>query len=328
MRLLVLNASDVERLLPMRECIEVMAEALAALARGQVHQPVRTMLHPPGAAGLLGLMPSYLSGERPAYGLKAVCVFHGNVALGKDAHQGVVMLFSGETGEPLAVMNASAITAIRTAAVSAVATRLLARPDAGELAIVGSGVQARTHLEAIACVRPLRRVRIASRNPERARRFAGEVAALYPFPVEAVESTEAAVRGADIIVAATTSTEPVVRREWISPGAHLNAIGAYLATTREIDSATVADAALFVDQREAALRMAGDYLIPLQEGVIAQDHLRAEIGEVLTGAKPGRTHDQEITLFKSLGLAVEDLAAAEYLHRQARETGAGAWVEF
>ncbi|HEV2131334.1 MAG TPA: ornithine cyclodeaminase family protein, partial [Longimicrobiaceae bacterium] len=274
------------------------------------------------------LMPSYLEGERAAFGLKAICVFHGNVALGKDAHQGVVMLFSGETGEPLAVMNASAITAVRTAAVSGVATRLLARPDAGELAIIGAGVQARGHLEAMACVRPLRRVRIASRNPERARRLVEEVAEHYPFPIEAMESVEAAVRGAEIVVAATTATQPVVRREWISPGAHLNAIGAYLATTREIDSATVADASLFVDQREAALRMAGDYLIPVQEGVITEDHLRAEIGEVQIGAKPGRTHADEITLFKSLGLAVEDLAAAEYLHRRAQETGAGAWVEF
>lgn len=328
MRLLVLNDSDVEPLLPMRECIEVMADALAALARGQVHQPVRAMLHPPGAAGLLGLMPSYLAGERPAYGLKAICVFHGNVALGKDAHQGVVMLFSGQTGEPLAVINASAITAVRTAAVSGVATRLLARPDAGELAIIGAGVQARTHLEAMACVRPLRRARVASRQPERVRHLVAEVAALYPFPIEAVESAEAAVRDADLIVAATTATKPVVRREWISPGAHINAIGAYLATTREIDSATVADASLFVDQREAALRMAGDYLIPLQEGVITEDHLRAEIGEVQIGAKPGRTDDREITLFKSLGLAVEDLAAAEYLHRRAQETGAGTWVAF
>ncbi len=328
MALLILNEHEVGELLPMEACISVMEEALAALAQGKVHQPLRTVLRPAGAAGVLGLMPAYLSGERAAYAVKVISVFPGNPALGLEGHQGGVMLLSAQTGEPLALMNASAITRIRTAAVSAVATRLLAQPEARELAIIGSGVQARSHLEALACVRPLHRVRVSSRNLENAKRFAEEMAQSYPFPIVAVGSVEEAVRGADLIVTATTAAEPVLRREWISPGVHINAVGTFAPTTREVDSATVADAALFVDRREAAMREAGDYLIPLREGAIGPEHIRAEIGEVLTGSLPGRTSAQEITLFKSLGLAVEDLAAAEYLYRRAREGEVGTWVEF
>ena len=328
MHLLILNASEVKQLLPMAACIDLMAEALAALAREQVYQPLRMVVRPPDAAGLMGLMPAYISGNRPAFGLKAICVFPGNPARGKDAHQGGVMLFDVETGEPLALMNASAITEIRTAAVSAVATRLLARQDAEELAIVGAGVQARAHLEAITSVRAIKRVRVASRTLDHAQAFAREMRSRYPFPVEAVATTEAAVRGADVIVTATTATQPILQRGWISPGAHLNAVGTVPPTAREIDSATVAAASLFVDQRQAAMNEAGDFLIPLHEGVIGPDHIRAEIGELLIGSHPGRTSSQEITLFKSLGLAVEDVAAAGYLYRQAQMPTVGTWLEF
>ncbi|MDT7603859.1 MAG: hypothetical protein QOF61_1856 [Acidobacteriota bacterium] len=331
MKLLVLNQREVEELLPMRECVEVMAEALTALARGEAHQPLRLVVRPEGASGLLALMPAYKSGgsdEGAAFGLKAICVFPGNTARGKDAHQGCVLLFDGETGEPRALLNASAVTTIRTAAVSAVATRLLAREDAHDLAIIGAGVQARAHLEALACVRRLSRARVASRSRESARKFVEEVGASYSFPVKAVESAEAAVRGADLIVTATNASEPVVHREWIAKGAHINAVGTFSPQSREIDSETVAAARLFVDRRESALNEAGDYLIPAREGVIDASHIRAEIGEVLAGAQPGRTSAEEITLFKSLGLAVEDLAAAEYAYRRARERSAGTWVEF
>ena len=328
MNLLILNATEVKQLLPMAACIDLMAEALAALAREQVHQPLRMVVRPPDAAGLMGLMPAYISGNRPAFGLKAICVFPGNPVRGKDAHQGGVLLFDVETGEPLALMNASAITEIRTAAVSAVATRLLACQDAEELAIVGAGVQARAHLEAITSVRAIKRVRVASRTLDHAQAFAREMRSRYPFPVEAVATTEAAVRGADVIVTATTATQPILQRGWISPGAHLNAVGAVPPTAREIDSATVAAASLFVDQRQAAMNEAGDFLIPLHEGVIGPDHIRAEIGELLIGSLPGRTSPEEITLFKSLGLAVEDVAAAGYLYRQAQMSTVGTWLEF
>jgi ornithine cyclodeaminase len=327
-KILVLNSTEIRELLPMRDCIAVMAEALAALARGEVYQPLRMIVRPPGASGLLGLMPVYRSGERAALGLKAICVFPDNPKRGKDAHQGSVMLFSSETGELQALMNASAITAIRTAAVSGVATRLLAREDADELAIIGAGVQARSHIEAMACVRAIKRARIASRRFEQARQCAQEMQTSYAFPVEAVESVEEAVSGADLIVTATSAREPVLRREWIAAGAHINAVGTYSADARELDSATVLSASLFVDQRESTLSEAGDYLIPAREGVIGPAHIRAEIGEVLAGTKRGRTSTDEITLFKSLGLAIEDLAAAEYAYRRALEEAAGTWVEF
>ncbi len=328
MKILILNHAEVAQLLSMAECIEVMAEALADLSAGRMHQPLRSIVRPPDAIGLMGLMPSYRAGAHALYGLKAVCVFPGNPALGKDAHQGSVMLFSADTGELLALLNASAITAIRTGAVSAVATRLLARADAGDLAILGTGVQARSHLAAIACVRPIRRVRVASRSFEHARAFAEEHAPRYSFPIEPASGVEAAVRGADLIVTATTAAEPILFREWIAPGAHINAVGSSIATTREIDTAIMANAELYVDRRESTLNEAGDYLFAMRAGAIGPDHIRAEVGELLLGTQPGRSASEAITLFKSLGLAVEDLAAADHVYRQAQARGVGTWVEF
>ena len=327
-RILILTHAEVEELLPVRECIPVMAGALADLAKGNVYQPLRMIVTPPKADGDMALMPSYRSGDQAAYGVKTVCVFPGNPARGLDSHQGSVMLFSGETGELAALMNASAITAIRTAAVSGVATRLLAREDAAELAIIGSGVQARAHIEAMACVRTLKRARVASSRFENARKFADELGPRYGFPIEPLESIESAVRGADLIVTATTAAEPILKREWLSPAAHLNVVGSSIPTTREIDGETMAAASLFVDRRESTVNEGGDYRFALREGAIGPDHIRAEIGELLIGTHAGRTSPDEITLFKSLGLAVEDLASAQYLYRTAQELGAGTWVEF
>jgi len=328
MKVLLLSHDEVAALLPMEECIPLMHDALLSLAEGLVYQPLRTIARPPGAAGVMGLMPSYSNGPRPAFGLKAICVFHGNAARGKDSHQGAVLLFSGESGELLAVINASAVTAVRTAAVSGVATRALAREDAGDLCVIGAGVQARSHIEAMSHVRRLRRCRVASRSAERARRLADELRGSYTFPIEAVGTVEAALRGADLVVTATNSAEAVVRREWVSAGAHLNAVGSSTPNARELDAATVAASSLFVDRVESALNEAGDYLRAVQEGVVGPEHMRAELGEVLKGSRPGRTSADEITLFKSLGLAVEDLAAARYLYDKAKETGAGTWVRF
>lgn len=328
MKILILNHDEVVRLLPMNDCIAVMRDALTKLARGEVHQPLRTIVRPSGAAGAMGLMPSYIAGDHAAYGLKTVCVFPGNPAIGKDAHQGAVMLFSAETGELLALMNASAITAIRTAAVSGVATDLLAREDASELAIIGAGVQARTHLLAMAEVRAIARCRVVSRTLEHATQFVDEMKTRVAFPLEAVASVDDAVRDADLIATVTNAKEPVVLREWISPGVHLNVVGSSTPHAREVDTATLAASALFVDRRESTLNEAGDYLFAAREGAVGPDHIRAELGEVLTGEKPGRTSRDEITLFKSLGLAVEDLASANYLYRKAKELNAGTWVEF
>src|SRR5262245_34760329 len=330
MKILVLSEAQVAELMPMSVCIGVMREALAGLARGVYHQPLRGMMRPPDAPGLLGLMPAYRAGERGeagAFGLKAVGVFAGNPAIGLDSHQGAVVLFSGRTGEPMAVMSGSAITAIRTAAVSGVATSLLAREDAGELAIIGAGVQARTHLDAMRCVRKIRRARVASLHIEHARRFAEESAARTGVPVEVAATAEEAVRGADIVVTVTSSVHPVVRREWISEGVHLNVVGSSFPGAREVDSATMAASRLFVDWRESTLHEAGDYLTPATEGVIGPDHIQGELGEILTGKTKGRRSPHEITLFKSLGIATEDLASAEYLYRAAKERGVGTWAD-
>ncbi len=328
MKTLVLSHKEVLELLPMKECIAVMREALLALADGNAYQPLRTISRPPDAQGVMGLMPAYMSGDRAAFGLKAICVFPGNPAKGLDSHQGAVLLFSAETGELLAMMNASAITAIRTAAVSGVATDLLARVDACNLALIGSGVQARSHLLALAEVRAINRCRIASRHIEHARNFAEEMRRDFSFALEPVETVEEALEGADLVVTTTTAVEPIVRREWISAGAHLNLVGSSTPNTREVNSETMAAASLFVDRRESTINEAGDYLLAARDGVIGLDHIRAEIGEVLKGDKPGRTSPQEITLFKSLGIAIEDLFAAEYLYRRARELNVGTWVEF
>ncbi len=328
LKLLVLDSEQISRLLPMAECIELMSDALASLARGEVYQPLRTIIRPPDARGLLALMPAYRHGENGAFGLKAICVFPGNPALGKDAHQGMVILFSQETGEPLALMNASQITAMRTAAVSALATRLLARPDASELGIIGAGVQARTHLVALACVRSLKRARVACRNQEHAVQLVREMQDKVAFPIEVVGSNEAAVQDADIVVTATSAHEPVIKRDWIADGAHINAIGTHSPQSREIDTDTMAAARIFVDRRESALNEAGDYLLAAKEGAITPDSIVAEIGELIIQSKQGRSSPQEITLFKSLGVAIEDVVCADYLFRKAQAENAGTWVDF
>jgi ornithine cyclodeaminase/alanine dehydrogenase-like protein (mu-crystallin family) len=318
---LILSHDDVERMLTMPECIAAMEDALKALAHGEVHQPLRSLVRAEGAAGFLGLMPAYRGGPRAAYGLKEVCVFPGNPMLGLDTHLGAVLLHSGETGELLAVVNASAITAIRTAAVSAVATKLLAREEAHTLAIIGAGVQARSHLAAMKLVRNIDDVRLVSRTQEKAEAIAG---------VTTVCATvEEAVRGADIIVTATSSREPVLRREWIADGAHINAVGSSVASARELDGATVAAASLFVDRRESTINESGDYLGALRDGAISgPEHIRGELGDLLLGRVEGRRSAEEITLFKSLGLAVEDLAAAQFLYDKALAGGGGTWLDF
>jgi len=324
--ILVLSEAEVERLLPMEECIEVMSGALAALARGEMYQPLRSVVRPPDGAGFIGLMPAHRAASPAAFVLKAINIIPGNPERGLDAHQGAVLLSDGETGELIAILNASPITAIRTAAVSAVATRALAREDANELAIIGAGVQARSHLEAMAALGRFERARIWSRTAAHAERVAAESAA--PFAVEVAESAEAAVRGAGVIVTATSSPEPVLRRAWLADGAHVNAVGSSIPTTRELDTETVAAASLFVDRRESTENESGDYLMPLREGAIGTEHIRAELGDVLVGSAPGRTSAAELTVFKSLGIAIEDLAAAEHVVARARETGTGTEVEF
>lgn len=327
MNVRILNPRDVEALLTMKECIDLMAGALKAQSAGDVVLPLRNMVWLPDRTGLLGLMPGYL-GEPKSFGLKVVSVFPGNHDRGLPSHQGVVMLFDVAHGHPLGIFDADAITAIRTAAASGAATRPLAREDAGDLAILGSGTQARTHLEAMRAVRRLRRVRVWSRNPANAAAFAARESQRWGITVEPMATAEDAVRGADLICTTTSSKEPILRGEWIAPGAHVNAAGACFASWRELDTEAVRRARLFTDCRESCENEAGEFLIAKKEGAIDHAHLLGEVGEVLLGHIPGRRSPEEITIYESLGIAVEDLASAHFLLRRAAETDTGTVVDW
>jgi len=327
MRVLFANEADVTRMLPMEGCVALMRDALACLSRGDVVQPLRTPLWLPDRSGLLGLMPGYL-GEPRSFGLKVVSVMPGNHGTPYDSHQGVVMLFGVTHGEPLAILDATAITAIRTAAASAAATAVLAREDAGDLALIGSGTQAGSHLAAMRAVRPLRRVRVWSRNRASAERFARSQAEGAGVAIEVAATGEDAVRGADLVCTTTASKEPVLQGAWLSPGAHVNAVGACFATHRELDGEAVRRARFFTDCRESCLKESGDFLIARDEGAVPNGHLLGELGQVFDGTLRGRVAPDDITVFESLGVAVEDLAAAHAIHRRALDSGAGTWLEW
>ena len=322
----VLSGDDVRAALKMPDCIEAMDAVLRQFAAGELYLPLRSVVRPPKSPGLMGLMTAHRAGDAPAFGLKAVAIFPENPSRGLDAHQGVVIVFSGEDGHVTGIVDASAVTAIRTAAVSAVATRALAREGASTLAVLGAGVQAAAHIEAMACVLPLERVRIYSRRPEPAQQLAAATAERYGVDASAAASVEEALRDAAVVVTATTAREPIVERAWLAPGAHVNAVGSSIPTTRELDGATMAAARLVVDARESTLNESGDLLLAVREGTVAEDVPLTELGEVLSGSAPGRTSPDQLTVFISLGLAVEDLAAAELALRVAAESGLGAEV--
>jgi ornithine cyclodeaminase len=264
-------------------------------------------------------------GGMVGFGFKAVTVFHGNDERGLPSHQGLITLIDAETGTPLALMDGTRITAMRTAAVSAVATRHLARTDASVATIIGTGVQARTHAEALACVRELSEIRIVGRRPDAAQQLAAELA--DRLPARAFDDAAAALDGADIVATVTASPAPVFAPEAIAPGTHINAVGAYTATTREVPSETVAAARVFVDDRTAALSEAGDLLLAIADGAIDESHVVGTLGEVLIGQVQGRTDAQQITIFESLGLGLEDIAAASQVYGRALEDGIGTDVE-
>jgi alanine dehydrogenase len=326
-KVLFVNEAGVHELLSMRDCIPLMRDCLTSLANGDVVLPLRTKVRLPDGSGILGLMPGYL-GHPESFGLKVVTVMPGNHGTPYDSHQGVVMLFGVAHGEPLAIVDATAITAIRTAAASAAATEVLARPDAGDLALLGSGAQARTHLAAMQSVRTLRRVRVWSRTRANAERFAREESERSGVTIEASKSAAEAVRGADLVCTTTAAREPILRGAWLAPGAHVNAVGACFSTSRELDTEAVRRSRFFTDCRESCLNEAGDFLIPRSEGAIDDAHLLGDLGEVFLGKVPGRASRDDITIFESLGVAIEDLAAAHFIHRRALETGAGMWLEW
>lgn len=317
---LFLGRRDVETLLPMATCVELMAETLAELARGEALQPLRSALWLPDRRGLLGTMPSTIPARGAAPGvmaLKALTVFPRNWERGEETHLGFVLLFEADAGRPLAILDAASITAIRTAAVSAVATRALARERAGDLALLGTGTQAASHLEAMRAVRPISRVRVWSRTPENARRFAARESERWGLAVEAVATPEAAVEGAEIVCTVSAAREPLVAGRWLAPGCHVNAVGACTPNARELDSEAIRRSRVFVDRRESAWNEAGDLLIPLRQGEVDESCVAGELGEVLLGTIDGRRNEGEITLFKSLGLGVEDAAAARHVYLEA-----------
>ena len=320
--MIVLSEHDVRQLLDMKSCIEAMEKVLAALARGELYNPLRPVVRPPDAGTLLGLMPAYRGGTSPAYALKEIVIVPTNPSRGLDTHMGGVLLHDGETGELVAIMNAAPITEIRTAAVSAVATRALARPDAQRVAILGAGAQARGHVHAMRAVLDDPEIRVWARRLEAAEELAGEVGATV------APSVDAALFGAEVVCTTTSSTEPIVEKRWLARGAHVNAVGSSIPSARELDSETVVGSSFLTDRRESCLNEAGDYLLAAAEGAIGPEHIKAELGEVLTGAHPGREHEDELTVFKSLGIAVEDLASAELVVRRARERGVGLEVPF
>lgn len=326
-QLLVVGGAEVQRALPMADCIEAVDRAMRALSGGGALVPLRTIMLLPGGSNFFGAMPGYL-GDPPSLGAKILTVYPANTQRGLPSHVGVVLLFDTEIGVPLAVMDAAQITAIRTAAASAVATRALARSDAESLAILGTGEQAITHLESISKVRKLRAVRIWGRSYEKARSFAAEQGARLSLEVEAVRSAEEAVRNAHIVCTVTASHEPVLKGSWLSRGVHVNLVGASRNTSREADDEVVTLSRYFVDSRTSARAEAGELKHAMDAGLVNEGHIVGEIGEVLSGKAAGRTSANDITVYKSLGVAVQDLAAAHVVYERATRNAVGTRVPF
>jgi alanine dehydrogenase len=318
----LLTEQDVRIVLSMPDLIEAMERALAGFSSREVAQPLRSVIEIGLQRAFVGVMPAFIP-EPAALGTKVVSVFGSNTAVGLPTHLATIVLLDPMTGELLSIMDGRFITEARTAAVSAVSVRHLARRDASRLAIIGSGVQARSHLEAIALVRDLREVRVWSRSLDNRTAFAREMRSRVNAPVTVASSAEDAVNGADLIVLATSSREPVVRSEWIVDGAHVCAVGACRPDQREMDTELVRRGRIFVDSRTGALAEAGDIVIPMKAGTFDETRLAGELGEVVVGTVAGRTSPSEVTVFKSLGMAVEDVAAAHLAYIKAVERGLG-----
>jgi ornithine cyclodeaminase/alanine dehydrogenase-like protein (mu-crystallin family) len=314
MNLKMIDAEAVFRALPMADCIDAMADAMAAVSRGQVVSPQRIIMPLVDHTGFLAAMPGSI-GVPLSYGAKVVSVHPANPAAGRPLVQGVVLLFDPATGALAAAIDGAAITALRTAAVSGLATRLLAREDARTLGVLGYGVQARMHIDAVLAVREIDRIVVWGRSLEKAEAFASEIRLAIQVDV-AVADDASKAGGCDIVCAVTGASTPVLLNEHVAPGAHINLVGAHTQQTREADSALVVRARTYVDQRSAALAEAGDIVIPISEGLLSADHILAEIGELVENASYGRQHRDDITLFKSVGLVAQDLVAAHAVYRR------------
>jgi ornithine cyclodeaminase/alanine dehydrogenase len=319
---LILSLDDVKSVLTMPDCIEAVEEAFRQLSLGNVVQPTRPTIRIPAHRALINAMPAYIGGVE-ALGVKWVGGYLGNPAIGLPVVQALIILNDGTNMTPLAVMNGTYITAVRTGAVSGVATRLLARPEAATVGIIGAGVQAKTQLEAVCAVRSISEARVFDVVPEAAARYAAEMSERLGVPVRPAAAAEEAVREMDVVCAASTSKTPVVLGDWLKEGAHINGVGSHSVDARELDTRTIVRSTVVVDTMDAAMAEAGDLLDPIAEGAVTEAHIRAELGDVITGKKPGRTSPREITLFKSQGLAIQDVATAQLVYRMARERGIG-----
>ena len=326
MELRIIGADQVIELLPMQECIDVVDHAMQRASEGEAIMPLRAAIKLP-KDGKFGWMPGYL-GDPSVFGAKLVGVFERNFDLGMHSHNGVVVLFETEYGRPFAIIDAAEITAIRTAAASAMATRLLAHPESTCLAILGYGAQATRHLDAMLCVRDFTQVRVWGRDPVKTRKFCTEQIIRYEMPIEPAETVRAAIDGADVICTVTGSPTPIVLGDWITPGQHINAVGTSFPGVRELDGTAVARSRLFVDLREGALAQAGEFQMARDEGLIDDNHIIGEIGQVALGQVEGRLAPDDITLYKSLGLVVQDLAAAHHIYEKAVTRGVGVTTPF
>jgi ornithine cyclodeaminase/alanine dehydrogenase-like protein (mu-crystallin family) len=323
----VLRGSEVRQLLPMGECVDLMHRTMIAVSERRVVLPLRSVMVMPGELGMLGNMPGYLA-DPECFGVKLVSLIPRNKPPQYSSHLGLVLLFEAEHGCPVALLDAAEITAIRTAAASGLATRLLARPDAGDLALLGAGEQARSHLEAMLAVRSLRRVRVWARDGGKAAAFARTEGARHQITIETAATVREAVTDADVICTVTKAREPILLGEWLAPGAHLNVVGSSIAATAEIDTPAVVKSRFFVDYRESTVNEGGEYLRALEAGAITPEHILAEIGEVANRTKVGRRSLSDVTLYKSLGIAPQDLASAHHVLEKARAAGLGQVIDF
>jgi len=321
----ILSREDVRRALPMRQAIEAIKGAFAQLSTGQADVPLRVALNVPRHNGVTLFMPAYLAAD-DQMAVKIVSVFNDNPAKGLPLIHAVVVVVDATTGEPVAVMDGTYLTALRTGAASGAATDLLAREDARVVAIFGAGAQGRTQLEAVCTMRPIKAAWVYDVVPERAAAYAAEMSQRLSLPVKVAASPSEAVCQADIICTATTSTTPAFADADVRPGTHVNAVGAYTPQMQEIPAETVLRAKVVIDHRQASLAEAGDLLIPLRQGLITEAHIYAELGEIAAGLKPGRASQEEVTLFKSVGVAVQDVAAASAVLTAAKRLGLGAEV--
>ena len=322
----ILSEEDIRRALPMEDAVETMKEAFRELSAGRVKMPARAHIDISAHSGTALFMPSCADCFRKIC-VKVVNVFNANPKRGLPSIQGVVCLLDGETGSPLAILNGTFLTALRTGAASGAATDLLARRDANTVAIIGAGVQARMQLEAACAVRPIKKAWVYDTAEEAAAQFAKEMSVDLATEVVVAGSSRDALQYADIVCTATVSTVPVFADAEIAPGVHINAIGSYKPEVREIPEETVLRCRVIVDHRESALQEAGDLLIPIEKGYIRQTHILAELGEIVAGKVVGRTSDRDVTLFKSVGIAVQDLAAATRVLEQAEIHGYGKMVQ-